>query len=138
MTTIQRKDISLETANQLINKAIEEATKQNFAIVASVVNKEGILIALKKMDQAVTGPVEVSIKKARTAALFGFDSKAFGEIAQPGQAIYSIEHTNGGLISFGGGITLKQNGEIIGALGVAGASIEADEQIAQLAAQLLQ
>jgi len=135
MTTFQTNNISLETANKLIDKAIEEAEKDNFSIVATVVNKEGVLVALKKMDYSVTGPVEVSIKKARTAALFGFDSKDFGEIAQPGQPIYSIENTNGGLISFGGGVTLRINEEVIGALGVAGASVEDDERIAQTAAK---
>ncbi|RDC55348.1 heme-binding protein [Pedobacter chinensis] len=133
MKSVQKNEISLETANLLIDKAIEEAAKGNFSIVATVVNKDGVLIALKKMDNAVTGPVDVSIKKARTAALFGFDSKAFGEIAQPGQPIYSIENTNGGLISFGGGVTLKQNDEVIGALGVAGASVDDDERIAKVA-----
>ncbi|MDQ1087135.1 heme-binding protein [Siphonobacter sp. SORGH_AS_1065] len=134
MTTFQTSNISLETANRLIDRAIGEALKGDFAIVASVVNKDGILIALKKMDHSVTGPVEVSIKKARTAALFGFNSQEFGKIAQPGQPIYSIENTNGGMISFGGGVTLLKDGKVIGALGVAGASVEDDERIALLAA----
>ncbi|SHE41934.1 GlcG/HbpS family heme-binding protein [Pedobacter caeni] len=136
MKTIKRNCISLEMANHMIDKAIEEASKDHFSIVASVVNKEGILIALKKMDHALTGPVDVAIKKARTAALFGFDSMAFGEIAQPGQPIYSIENTNGGMISFGGGVTLRQNGEVIGGLGIAGASVADDERIAQIAAKI--
>lgn len=138
MNTIQKNSISLEMANKLIDRAIEEAKKDNFSIVASVVNKDGVLVALKKMDNALTGPLDVAIKKARTAALFGFNSKEFGEIAQPGQLIYSIENTNGGLISFGGGVTIKQNAEVIGALGVAGASVEDDERIAQLVSKSIQ
>ncbi|MFT4031526.1 MAG: heme-binding protein [Siphonobacter sp.] len=138
MTTFQTNNISLETANKLVDKAIEEAAKDNFSIVATVVNRDGVLVALKKMDNSVTGPIDVSIKKARTAALFGFNSKAFGEIAQPGQPIYSIENTNGGLISFGGGVTLKLDGEVIGALGVAGASVDDDERIAQTAVNSIQ
>lgn len=138
MNTIKTNSISLEAADKLIDKAIEEATKDNFSIVATVVNKDGALIALKKMDNSATGPVEVSIKKARTAALFGLNSKAFGEIAQPGQPIYSIENTNSGLISFGGGVTLKKSEEVIGALGVAGASVDDDERIAQIAAGSIQ
>ncbi|MGA6119557.1 GlcG/HbpS family heme-binding protein [Sphingobacterium anhuiense] len=133
MKTVNSNTISLETANQIIDKAIKEAEKRNFSIVATIVNKDGTLVALKKMDHAVVGPVDVSIKKAKTAALFGLNTIDFGKIAQPGAPIYSIENTNGGMISFGGGITLIHNGEVIGALGVAGASVEDDELIAQVA-----
>ena len=133
MKTVNSNTISLETANQIIDKAIKEAEKRNFSIVATIVNKDGTLVALKKMDHAVIGPVDVSIKKAKTAALFGLNTIDFGKIAQPGAPIYSIENTNGGMISFGGGITLIHNGEVIGALGVAGASVEDDELIAQVA-----
>lgn len=133
MKTVSRNTISLEASNQIIDKAIAEAEKGNFSIVATIVNQDGTLVAFKKMDHAVIGPVDVSIKKARTAALFGFNSIDFGKMAQPGAPIYSIENTNGGMISFGGGVTIMQHGEVIGALGVAGASVDDDERIAQIA-----
>lgn len=133
MEVIQKSILSLEMANQLIDKAIHEAKIKGFSIVASVVNPEGSLIALQKMDHALAGPLDVAIKKARTAALFGHNSSELGKLAQPGQSLYSIEHTNDGLVSFGGGITLFYKNEVIGGLGVAGASVEEDEKIAQTA-----
>ena len=83
------------------------------------------------MDSAVAGAIDVSIKKARTAALFGSDSLSLGQEARPGGNIYSLESTNGGLISFGGGIVLRgDNGQIIGGLGVAGATVDDDQSLA--------
>lgn len=135
MNTIQFESISLKDAERLIDAAIDNAAANDLSIVAAVVNRDGTLIALKKMDHAVTGPVEVAVKKARTAALFGFDSKEFGEIAQPGRPIYTIENTNGGMVSIGGGVTLKHNNVVIGALGIAGASVDDDQRIAAATAK---
>lgn len=137
MTTSARSSISLEAANRLIDSAVAESARKGFAVVVSVVDPAGALIALKRMDRALVGPVDVAIKKARTAALFGMDSIAFGDIAKPGGAIYSIEHTNGGLVSFGGGVALLEREQVIGGLGVAGASVEEDELIAKHAASAL-
>lgn len=107
------------------------AQEQGFAICISVVDDAGLLRGFLRMDDAVPGAIDVSLKKARMAALFRTDSRDIGAAAQPGGAIYTLEATNGGLISFGGGIVLKDNeGKVIGAVGVAGATVEADQEIA--------
>ena len=54
------------------------------------------------MEDAIPGAIDVSLKKARTAALFRKDSADISSRAQPGGPIYTIEATNGGLITFGG------------------------------------
>ncbi len=109
--------------------------QRGFSVSICVVDDSGLLRQFLRMDGAVAGTIDVSIKKARTAALFGVDSIDLGEHAQPGGAIYSLEHTNGGLISFGGGVVLHDtNGDILGAVGVAGATVEQDQSIAQAAA----
>nr|WP_302852195.1 heme-binding protein [Shewanella decolorationis] len=102
----------------------------------SVVDHAGLLVHFERMDNALLGAIDVAIKKARTAALFQTNSAELGAIAQPGGAIYTLEATNGGLISFGGGVILRnEQGNVIGAIGVAGATVEGDEAIAQLAAR---
>lgn len=59
------------------------------------------------------------------------DGAELGVRAQPGGDIYSLESTNGGLISFGGGIVLHdRQGKVIGGLGISGATVEADQVIA--------
>lgn len=120
---------------QVIERARNLAHAQQFAINISVVDDSGLLRGFLRMDDAVPGAIDVSIKKARTAALFRTDSLTLGTAAQPGGAIYTLEATNGGLISFGGGVVLydAQN-RVIGAVGVAGATVEADQAIALFAA----
>lgn len=131
VTTVSYETINLETANELINDALRRADKKGFSVVAAVVDRNGTLIALKRMDGSAVGPLDVAMKKAKTAALFQMNSLAFGTLAQPGAPIYTIENTNGGMISFGGGVKLLHNGHVIGALGVAGATVEEDDIIAK-------
>ncbi len=87
------------------------------------------------MDDAILGAIDVAQRKARTAALFRTDSSALGEAARPGGPLYSLEYTNGGLISFGGGVVLKDEDEtFLGAVGISGGTVETDETIARAAA----
>jgi len=55
-----------------------------------------------------------------------------GEFSQPDCPLYNIDHSNGGLISFPGGVPLKNaNGEVIGAIGVSGSTVEDDHAVAE-------
>ncbi|MFZ4962806.1 MULTISPECIES: GlcG/HbpS family heme-binding protein [Pseudomonas] len=124
-----------QLSQQVINRAKSLASDQGFAVCISVVDDAGLLRHFIRMDEALPGAIDVSLKKARTAALFRTDSAQLGAEAQPGGAIYSLEATNGGLISFGGGVVLcDEHGKVIGAVGVAGATVEADQWIALQAA----
>ncbi|HCF1774313.1 TPA: heme-binding protein [Pseudomonas aeruginosa] len=127
--------LSESTVQGVIERARSLAREQAFAINVAVVDEAGLLRGFLRMDDAVPGAIDVSIKKARTAALFRTDSLDLGAAAQPGGAIYTLEATNGGLISFGGGVVLRdEQGRAIGAVGVAGATVEADQAIASHAA----
>lgn len=127
----------VKPAQQVVEAVTTAAQQRGFAVSVAVVDPAGHLVAFQRMDDALAGPIDVSIKKARTAALFGTDSIALGQDARPGGAIYSLEHTNGGMISFGGGVQLHQTGHSLGAVGVAGASVEADEELARIGAAVL-
>ncbi|MDQ0472945.1 GlcG/HbpS family heme-binding protein [Labrys wisconsinensis] len=130
--------MNFEISQSLIQMAKAEAARGGFAVCITVLDAAAHPVAFVRMDGANIGPIEVSQKKARTAALFQADSLQLGQAAQPGGAIYTLENTNGGLISFGGGVVLRdKTGAIIGAIGVAGATVEADETIAQAAAAIL-
>ncbi|MEU9464557.1 heme-binding protein [Streptomyces sp. NPDC048312] len=127
----------MEPAQQVLDAVTAAARDRGFAVNIAVVDPSGHLVAFRRMDGALIGPIDVSIKKARTAALFGTDSAALGEGARPGGAIYTLEHTNGGLVGFGGGVLLRDAGRTLGAVGVAGATVEADEELARLGATAL-
>lgn len=125
-------NITLENAEKIILAAKEKATsiqtKMNIAFVDAGAN----LVAFARMDGAWLGSLDISIKKAKTARYFDMNTEAIGELSQPGGALYNIEHSNGGLITFPGGIPIKNNnGEIIGAIGVSGSTVENDRIVAE-------
>ncbi len=130
--------MNIATAESLIAIAKAEAARGGFSVAIWVLDAAAYPVAFARLDGTNLGPIEVSQKKARTAALFQTDSLQLGQAAQPGGAIYTLENTNGGLISFGGGVVLRdKDGRVIGAIGVAGATVQADEAIAQAAAASL-
>jgi uncharacterized protein GlcG (DUF336 family) len=103
----------------------------NIAVVDSGTN----LIAFAHMDNAWLGSIDISQKKARTARYFNMPTGEIGKLSQPGGPLYNIEHSNGGLISFPGGVPIKNAaGDIIGAVGVSGDSVENDHIVAQAGA----
>ena len=113
------------------DKAFDLDTKMNIAIVDAGAN----LVAFARMDGAWLGSLDISIKKAKTARFFDMETGTVGSLSQPGGPLYNIEHSNGGLITFPGGVPIKnENGEVIGAIGVSGSTVENDHTVAEAGA----
>jgi uncharacterized protein GlcG (DUF336 family) len=111
--------------------ALEEGTAMNIAVVDAGAN----LKAFVRMDDAWLGSIDISIKKARTARFFNMATGSIGELSQPGAPLFNIEVSNGGLITFPGGIPLhSEHGQIIGAIGVSGSTVEKDHVVASAGA----
>ena len=128
-------NITLEQAEKIIAiakaKSVELDTKMNICVVDAGAN----ILAFVRMDGAWLGSADISLKKAKTARFFDMNSGDIGGLSQPGGALYNIEHSNGGLISFPGGVPIKnKDGEIIGAIGVSGSSVENDHAVAEAGA----
>jgi len=131
-------NVTLEQAQNIIKvaqaKAIEINTKMNIAIVDTGSN----LVAFARMEGAWLGSADIAQKKAKTANWFNMDTKALTPLVQPGQPLFNIEHSNGGLITFPGGVILKNSsGEIIGAIGVSGSTVDDDHAVATAGAESL-
>jgi uncharacterized protein GlcG (DUF336 family) len=125
-------NITLKQAQNIlkaaVNKAEEIETKMNISIVDSGAN----LKAFIRMDDAWLGSIDIAIKKAKTARFFDMPTGEIGKLSQPGEPLFNIEHSNEGLISFPGGLPIiNGDGEIIGAIGVSGSSVENDHAVAQ-------
>ena len=104
-----------------------------------MVDAEGGLQLFKRMDGTLPVSTELAVSKAYTAAILRMPTHKVGELAQPGAALYGIQHThNGRIILFGGGYPLCMDGEVVGAIGVSGGTVEQDMQVAQPAAEMLQ
>ena len=131
-------DITLEQAQAVVEaarkKAAEIGTKMDIAVVDAGAN----LKAFVRMDGAWLGSIDIAIRKARTARFFDMNTGAIGELSQPGGSLYNIEHSNGGLITFPGGVPLKNSdGQIIGAVGVSGSTVEDDHAVAEAGAAVV-
>ena len=123
--TLDQAEKAITAAKQ---KAIELNTKMNICIVDAGAN----MLAFVRMDGAWIGSADISLKKAKTARYFDMNTGIIGSLSQPGGSLFNIEHSNGGLITFPGGIPIKNSdGEIIGAIGVSGSTVENDHLVAE-------
>ncbi|CAL66546.1 GlcG/HbpS family heme-binding protein [Christiangramia forsetii] len=128
--------VTLDKAEKIIaaakKKAAEIDTKMNIAVVDEGAN----LVAFVRMDGAWLGSKDIAIKKAKTARYFDMDSGEIGKLSQPGGALFNIEHSNNGLITFPGGVIIKNSdGEVLGAVGVSGSTVENDHEVANAGAK---
>merc|ERR1711973_165544 len=136
MTTVANS-VSRKAAEKLLQEAVSKSNELDAKMNISIVDLGANLVAFIRMDGAILGSIDVSLKKAKTAVYFGMDSENIGSLSVPGGALYNIEHSNGGLITFGGGVPLvTSTGDLSGAIGVSGGSVENDKIVAMAAQQL--
>jgi uncharacterized protein GlcG (DUF336 family) len=131
-------DITLNQAHNVTDAALKKAQEIGTLMDIAVLDAGGNLKAFARMDGAWLGSIDIAIKKARTARFFDMNTGEIGKLSQPGGALFNIEVSNGGLITFPGGIPLKDgSGEVIGAIGVSGSSVENDHAVAAAGAQVV-
>jgi uncharacterized protein GlcG (DUF336 family) len=131
-------DISTSEAQRAVDEAMRKAEETNTLMNIAVVDVGGNLKAFVRMDGAWLGSIDISIRKARTARFFDMDTGDLGAASQPGGPLFNIEVSNGGLITFPGGIPIRDgNGEIVGAIGVSGSTVENDHTVAEAGAKSL-
>lgn len=131
-------NVTLMQAEQIIAAAKQKANELKVPMNIAVVDRGGNLVAFVRMDNAWLGSKDIAIKKAKTANYFDMDSADLGKMSQPGEDLYGIELSNHGLISFGGGVLLKNsNDEILGAVGVSGGQVKQDQKVAEAGAEVL-
>jgi uncharacterized protein GlcG (DUF336 family) len=131
-------NITLEQAEAAIRAAKEKAKSLNALMNIAVVDAGTNLVAFAHMDDAWLGSIDISQKKARTARYFNMETGKIGELSQPGGPLYNIEHSNGGLITFPGGVPIRNaKGEVIGGIGVSGSTVENDHAVATAGAAVV-
>ena len=131
-------NITLEQAEKAIVAAKQKSTAIDTKMNIAVVDAGANLVAFGRMDGAWLGSLDISIKKAKTARYFDMNTGIIGELSQPGQPLFNIEHSNNGLITFPSGVPIKNTaGEIIGSIGVSGSSVENDHTVAEAGASAI-
>src|SRR5262249_45110263 len=127
--------ISLENATKAAAPALAEARKNNWTMAVAIVDTAGNLVYFEKIDGTQTGSVNVSIDKARSAALFKRPTKVFfDQLAAGGAGLRLLKVP--GAVPLEGGIPLLLEGKIIGAIGVSGGTSEQDGQAARAGAEV--
>ena len=136
MTTLQT--VSLDDARRIIAAGEDKAREIGQPMNIAVADAGGNLVAHVRMDGAWIGSVDVSINKAFTSRAFDITTQDLAANAQSGDQFFGIHASNGGRIMiFAGGIPLKSEGVVVGAVGVSGGSGEQDHTVAEAAAAAL-
>lgn len=124
----EKKQMTLEKAEQLANAVMAEAKRIGVRAVICVSDAAGHPKLVKCMDDAYIASYDVAVNKAFTVVALKMSTTTLKPLAQPGQSLYGIQFTNGGkIVIFGGGDPLTDGkGSIVGGLGVSGGSEEQD------------
>ena len=129
-------DITIQQARAAVDAARKRCDELGVKMNIAIVDAGAHLKAFARMDGAWLGSIDIAIKKARTARMFDMNTGEIGKLSQPGGSLYNIEHSNDGLITFPGGVPIKNGeGEIIGAIGVSGSTVEDDHAVATAGAE---
>jgi uncharacterized protein GlcG (DUF336 family) len=128
--------ITLADARRVIAAAEQKATQIGQPMNIAVADAGGNLVSHVRMDGAWLGSVDISIKKAWTSRAFDIATKDLAPLAQPGADFFGIHASNDGRVMiFAGGIPLKRDGQVVGAIGVSGGSGKQDHEVAEAGAK---
>lgn len=127
--------VTLADARRVIAAAEAKAAEVGQPMNIAVVDGGGNLVAHVRMDGAWLGSIDISINKAYTSRAFDIATKDLAEHSQPGSQFYGIHASNDGRVMiFAGGIPLKRDGRVVGAIGVSGGSGAQDQAVAEAGA----
>ncbi|ENK1242023.1 heme-binding protein [Clostridium sporogenes] len=128
------KQISLESVKKMAEAAEKKASEMNVPVVFTAVDAGGNLMLLHRMENAFITSIDIATNKAFTALALKIPTNEVTPNIQPGASLYGLQLSNNCRIAtFGGGFPIVVDGEIIGAVGVSGGTVEEDMEIAKYA-----
>lgn len=126
--------VSLAEARRIIDAGERKATELQIPYNIAVVDAGGGLVAHARMDGAWLGSIAIAVDKAWTARAFDMSTEDLARITQSGQSGFGLNTTNASrVVIFGGGLPIKANGIVIGAVGASGGSVDDDIAVAHAA-----
>ncbi len=130
--------ITLDIAEKAVAAGREHASTLGVAMCLVVCDAAGHLKAFARMDRAWLGAIDVALRKAKTSVLFEAATQLRWEVSRPDAQAHGLESSNGGLITFAGGIPLRSAaGDLLGAIGVSGGQVAQDYAVAKAAVSVL-
>jgi uncharacterized protein GlcG (DUF336 family) len=125
------KTVQLPDARRIIAAATTKAEELKQPMNIAVVDAGGNLLAFERMQNAWLGSIDIAQKKAFTSRAFDITTQDLGKNSQSGDQFFGIHASNDGKVMiFAGGIPIKQDGQVIGAVGVSGGSGDQDHAVA--------
>ena len=125
--------LDLADAEAIVSSALQAAERSSSQVSIAVVDGAGLLIRFSRVDGASAASVETATAKACTAALTGNDSAAAEQAIASGRlALLSLQgvlHQPCALMA--GGLVLRSQGVVVGAIGVSGMTPDQDTAIAR-------
>src|SRR5215208_1453897 len=137
MLTLRKEEgdpamMTIEEARRIISAAEQKAQEIGQPMNIAVVDAGRNLKAFARMEDAWLGSIDISIDKAFTSASFKMSTLELVDLTQPEQPLFGLNTTNDGrIVIFAGGIPLKRDDEIVGAIGVSGGTVEQDQEVAE-------
>jgi uncharacterized protein GlcG (DUF336 family) len=132
---VDQKGLTLEAARRVVAAAVAEARRNDVGGAIAVVDAGGHLVALERLDGTFAASPEISIGKARTAALFRRSTSFFENVINQGRTAMAALPSLPDFTPLQGGVPIIVDDQVIGAVGISGAaSAKQDEEIAILAA----
>ena len=132
------ESLSLEEARHILAAATQKAVSLGQPMNIAVVCAGGYLLAFERMADAWLGSVDIAQKKAWTSRAFNISTQDLGKNAQSGDQFFGINTSNDGKVMiFAGGLPIKKDGKVIGAIGVSGGSGEQDHAVAEAGAAII-
>jgi uncharacterized protein GlcG (DUF336 family) len=133
MSSIVRRSIDGETAGRAIAAAQEKAAELGLRISVAICDESGQLKSFQRMDGAALLTIDIAQNKAWTAASYGVATHAWHEfIKNDPPLLHGITHTPR-LVIFGGGYPIRENGEMVGAIGISGGHYSQDMECCKAA-----
>src|ERR1700709_961303 len=128
--------VTLQDARRIIAAAEKKAEEIGQPMNIAVVDAGANLVAHVRMDKAWIGSIDIAINKAFTSRAFDIDTKTLATMSQPDDDFFGIQDSNHGRVMiFAGGIPLKKNGKVVGAIGVSGGKGSQDQAVAEAGAK---
>jgi uncharacterized protein GlcG (DUF336 family) len=130
----QITSLTLADARRIIDAGEKKAQELGIPYNIAVVDVGGGLISHIRMDGAWLGSVDISINKAWTSLAFDMATEILAGATQSGQSLFGLNTTNDDrVVIFGGGEPVLEGGEVIGAVGASGGSVENDIKVVKAA-----
>jgi uncharacterized protein GlcG (DUF336 family) len=125
-----------ELAYKILEAAKNKAMSLNVAVSIAVLDPYAHLVLFLRLDGSILGSIDLAIGKAKTSALFQMSSESLKGAIHPDGPAPSMQLSNSGLFTFAGGCPVYDiQGNIVGAVGVSGGTVDQDGEIAEFASK---